>query len=93
MVVVDSQRMPWLKKASWTSNSYDFYYYSGFGPRWDKERGENSLDVPKNLKREHEMIHPTFPQIDNEESEIKYEVEDEEDGESWRKRARKPIKA
>ncbi|CAA3003555.1 Hypothetical predicted protein, partial [Olea europaea subsp. europaea] len=76
---------PWDKKASWTSNPYDFYYYSGFGPQWDMKRGNNKLEVPKNVEQERETIHPTFSQTNNEESKIEYEVEDEDVGESWRK--------
>ncbi|KAL2487904.1 uncharacterized protein Fot_41196 [Forsythia ovata] len=100
-VAADSRRRPRAKKAASTSsksNPYEFYYYSGFGPRWGKKRGENnrsssSQDVPKNVEQEREMAQSAFSQIDNEESEVEYEEEDEDNGESGRKRARKPIKA
>ncbi|CAA2961822.1 Hypothetical predicted protein, partial [Olea europaea subsp. europaea] len=69
-VMADSQRWPWVKKAAWTSNPYEFYYYTGFGPRWGKRRGERSLNVPKTFWQEREMTHLTFSQINNEESEI-----------------------
>ncbi|CAA2933578.1 Hypothetical predicted protein [Olea europaea subsp. europaea] len=89
----DSKHRPRAKKAASTSNPNEFYYYSGFGPRWGKKRGGKSLDVPKNVEQEREMIQPTFSQINNEEFEIEYEVADEEGGNSGRKKARKPIKA
>ncbi|CAA2965548.1 Hypothetical predicted protein [Olea europaea subsp. europaea] len=103
-VVADSRRHPRAKKAASTSNPYEFYYYSGFGPRWGKKRGENdkissNRDVPKNVDQECEMVQSSLPRMDNEESdiedEIEYEEEDEESSESGsrRKRARKPIKA
>ncbi|KAL2470525.1 wrc domain-containing protein [Abeliophyllum distichum] len=94
----DSRRRPRAKKAASTSlatNPYEFYYYSGFGPRWGKKRGENnrsnrSRDEPE---QENEMAQSTLSQLDNDESEIEDEVEYEENGEGGRKRARKPIKA
>lgn len=58
-------RRPRQKKAATSSNPYEFYYYSGFGPRWGKKRGEassndgggNSItsNVPKNPEHEHEI--------------------------------------
>ncbi|KAL2487900.1 uncharacterized protein Fot_41192 [Forsythia ovata] len=97
----DSRRGLRAKKAASTSlasNPYEFYYYSGFGPRWGKKRGENnrsnrSRDEPKNVVQENEMAQSTLSQLDNDESEIEDEVEYEENGETGRKRARKPIKA
>ncbi|CAA2961824.1 Hypothetical predicted protein, partial [Olea europaea subsp. europaea] len=85
-VTIDSQHKPLDKKAVWTSNPYDFYTIWVWNMMGHEER-RNNIDAPKNLKQECEMIHPTFSQINNEEFEIEYEVEDEEVGESWRKRA------
>ncbi|KAL2487901.1 putative membrane lipoprotein [Forsythia ovata] len=100
-MAADSRRRPRAKKAASTlssSNQYEFYYYSGFGPRWGKKRGENKwISRPKNDYRYNDMSQPTSSQIDNEKSkfedEVEYEEEYEVNGESGRKRARKPIKA
>ncbi|XP_022880555.1 uncharacterized protein LOC111397810 [Olea europaea var. sylvestris] len=91
-VVADSPLKPLGEKAASTSNSNEFYYYSGFGPRWGKKRGENNRVSSSTLvEQECETISSTFSEIDKEKFEIEYE-EDKEGDESRRKRARKPIK-
>ncbi|XP_057779495.1 uncharacterized protein LOC130998076 [Salvia miltiorrhiza] len=98
----EASRRPRPKKApaASSSNPYEFYYYSGFGPRWGKRRGEtdrkNSNGMPKNVEMQPVMI----PSIGDEDFifEDEDEDEDEEDeGEEARnngkKRMRKPIKA
>ncbi|XP_022880551.1 uncharacterized protein LOC111397805 [Olea europaea var. sylvestris] len=93
-VVADSPLKPLGKKAASTSNSNsnEFYYYSGFGPRWGKKRGENNRASRSTLvEQECETLPSTFFEIDKEKFEIEYE-EEKEDDESRRKRARKPIK-
>ncbi|KAL3647712.1 hypothetical protein CASFOL_008680 [Castilleja foliolosa] len=91
------------KKASTTSNPYEFYYYSGFGPRWGKKRGDacndinttdatnsnNNVGLSKNVEHEVEMG-------DDESDFDDYEVEEEinsRDNNIGKKRVRKPIKA
>ncbi|CAA7017344.1 unnamed protein product [Microthlaspi erraticum] len=40
-----------------TNNPYEFYYYSGFGPRWGRKRGGNGDEEMVNLKScENNMI-------------------------------------
>ncbi|XP_022879056.1 uncharacterized protein LOC111396780 isoform X2 [Olea europaea var. sylvestris] len=106
-VAADSHRCPRARKVGLTSNPHEFYYYSGFGPRWGKKRGEknqisNSRDASKNIDQRHEMAQSSMSQIDIEESDIEDEIEYEEEEEEEnsesesrrkRKRARKPIKA
>lgn len=90
--------------SSSSSNPYEFYYYSGFGPRWGKKRGEtcknNGCSMPKILGDEHEIEPPRLAQIGDEDFDYaEYEDEDEEDDEdeknrdNGKKRVRKPIKA
>ncbi|KAH7849630.1 hypothetical protein Vadar_020630 [Vaccinium darrowii] len=90
-----------------TANPYEFYYYSGFGPRWGKKRGVR--DVPKSdsvEEEEEEIVREIVPQhsslssssseIDSEEFDY-IEDDDDEDKEDKRnvkkRRGRKPIKA
>lgn len=115
-----------------TSNPYEFYYYSGFGPLWGKRRGdrngglsnkneakvkggENSTITEANGATIQSSTSPcSSSQIDNEafdyaeddDDEEKEEEEDEDEddddyddeveegnGESGKKRTRKPVKA
>ncbi|XP_022879051.1 uncharacterized protein LOC111396776 isoform X1 [Olea europaea var. sylvestris] len=98
-VAADSHRRPRARKVGSSSNPHEFYYYSGFGPRWGKKRGEKnqisgSRDVSKNIDQQHEMAQSSSSQIDIEESDIEDEEDEENsESESRRKRARKPIKA
>ncbi|KAG8389178.1 hypothetical protein BUALT_Bualt02G0202000 [Buddleja alternifolia] len=77
-----------------SSNPHEFYYYSGFGPRWGKTRGESSKNygssTPKILKHELDLL--ILSRIIDEDFNCA-EDEDEENRESTKKRARKPIKA
>ncbi|PIM97409.1 hypothetical protein CDL12_30121 [Handroanthus impetiginosus] len=96
----EPRRRPRPKKASTSSSSnpYEFYYYSGFGPRWGKKRGETCKDtdsiMSQSIGHEHEV--DPVPSISDEfdYSEFEDEEEDEdEDRENGKKRVRKPIKA
>ncbi|KAL7151622.1 hypothetical protein ABFS83_04G044100 [Erythranthe nasuta] len=100
---------PKKSSASSSANPYEFYYYSGFGPRWGKKRGEINKDggrniMPENARNEQEMM----AAVGEEDSdEVEYEEEDEEENNNnnntnninnnnnnnGRKRVRKPIKA
>ncbi|GFP82931.1 hypothetical protein PHJA_000436200 [Phtheirospermum japonicum] len=99
----EARRPARTKKASTSSNPYEFYYYSGFGPRWGKKRGEaynntntaatdsnnNNGSLSKNVEREDEMG-------DDESHFDEYEEEEEinnRDNHIGKKRVRKPIKA
>ncbi|KAF7154417.1 hypothetical protein RHSIM_Rhsim01G0164400 [Rhododendron simsii] len=84
------------------ANPYEFYYYSGFGPRWGKKRGVSS-HVPKPDRVEKEEIvsgivpHSSLaPSSEIESDEFDY-VEDEEEENNLNvkkmRRGRKPIKA
>lgn len=103
---VETQRRTRAKKApaSSSSNPYEFYYYSGFGPRWGKRRGEtrknsNGSSMPKNLGdaklEDQQAPAPAASYIANEDFEfLEYEDEDEEENrDNGKKRVRKPIKA
>ncbi|KAI3449805.1 hypothetical protein Pfo_006470 [Paulownia fortunei] len=102
-LVGEARRRPRPKKGSTSSSSnpYEFYYYSGFGPRWGKKRGEtcknNGCSMPKNLGHdEDETEPPTLSQIGDEDfdyAEYEDEEEDEENRDNGKKRVRKPIKA
>ncbi|KAL6564497.1 hypothetical protein OROMI_015947 [Orobanche minor] len=83
--------------ASSTSNQYEFYYYSGFGPRWGKKRGEtnsknSSSSMMRNIEHEDEIEHRTdrYDELGNEEEE---DEEEEIRDNIGKKRVRKPIKA
>ncbi|KAG8370826.1 hypothetical protein BUALT_Bualt13G0023800 [Buddleja alternifolia] len=91
------QRRPRPKKAPSSSNPHEFYYYSGFGPRWGKKRGEVSKNnvgsnVSRNLDNESNslMLSQFDEEIDYDDEED--DDEDEENGEKRKKKARKPIK-
>ncbi|KAG8389181.1 hypothetical protein BUALT_Bualt02G0202300 [Buddleja alternifolia] len=79
-----------------SSNPHEFYYYSGFGPRWGKKRGENSKNngstTPKSVEHEHELDPLILSRIIDEDFDYD-EDEEEENRENTKKRARKPIKA
>ncbi|KAL4325170.1 hypothetical protein GQ457_11G001360 [Hibiscus cannabinus] len=88
------------------SHPYEFYYYSGFGPSWGKKRrggykvkgiSRNHFE-PKEVENNGSVITAqnnsalsSSSQIDDNE-EFDY-VDDEENGDSGKKRTRKPIKA
>ncbi|KAF7826080.1 AAA-ATPase ASD, mitochondrial-like [Senna tora] len=70
------------KKVSYSSSSnpYEFYYYSGFGPSWGKRRGDRNGEGNDKMDKQ----------------EFNYEDDDEEEdanGDSGKKRMRKPVKA
>lgn len=84
--------------AASTSNPYEFYYYSGFGPRWGKRRGENGKNdggsMPKNVEEEAAaaaaISRTGIEDFDFDEFE---DEDDEEEEMNGKKRVRKPIKA
>ncbi|KAL6505243.1 hypothetical protein OROGR_025060 [Orobanche gracilis] len=80
--------------ATSTSSPYEFYYYSGFGPRWGKKRGEtnckNSSSVKRNIEHEDEIEHATGRYDEHEDEE---DEEEESRDIVGKKRVRKPIKA
>ncbi|XP_073136115.1 uncharacterized protein [Henckelia pumila] len=102
----EARGRPRIKKrtaqAQSSSNPYVFYYYSGFGPRWGKKRGEVSksineeLNIPKN-DLEDDKEASSSCHIEEEEIEGLDEDDDEDevekDEEIRKKRTRKPIKA
>ncbi|KAK4407255.1 Thioredoxin-like fold domain-containing protein MRL7, chloroplastic [Sesamum angolense] len=104
----ESRHRPRPKKASTPSNPYEFYYYSGFGPRWGKKRGDQSTYknngnciVPK-VVDDHEHEREVSRRVDDNGDEfdyVEYEDEDEDDEEleerkgNEKKRMRKRIKA
>ncbi|EPS62152.1 hypothetical protein M569_12642, partial [Genlisea aurea] len=79
-----------------SSNPYEFYYYSGFGPRWGKKRGGES-SRNDNGQHEHDSICGSMAEFDlmEEDEQYIYDDDDEEDDESenGKKKARKPVKA
>ncbi|XP_073136915.1 uncharacterized protein [Henckelia pumila] len=96
----EGRRRPRVKKpaAPSLSNPYMFYYYSGFGPRWGKKRGEdgansNAGDTSDNLDRRHYMEPSNLSETDEE---FEYEEEDDDDQDEYqngKKRTRKRVKA
>lgn len=90
------------KGSSSSSNPYEFYYYSGFGPSWGKRRGDRVIGEKKcEAEEAHENTPPndktpsSSSQIDNDEFDFvddEYD-EDDENGDSGKKRTRKPVKA
>ncbi|KAL0459370.1 UNVERIFIED_CONTAM: hypothetical protein Slati_0564200 [Sesamum latifolium] len=88
----ESRRRPRPKKASSSSsNPYEFYYYSGFGPRWGKKRGDQSTNcknngnciVPK-VVDDHEHEREVSRRVDDNGDEfdyVEYEDDDEEEDE------------
>lgn len=99
---VEARGRPRIKKraAQSLSNPYVFYYYSGFGPRWGKKRGEvrkninEEFNIPKNDLEDDKEASSS---CDIEDAEIEGLEEDEDEVEKneeiRKKRARKPIKA
>lgn len=87
------------KKGSSSSNPYEFYYYSGFGPSWGKRRGDKVIEEKRcELKGDESILvndkTPSSSQIDNEEFDfVDDDDEEEENGDSGKKRTRKPVKA
>ncbi|XP_028770381.1 uncharacterized protein LOC114727798 isoform X2 [Neltuma alba] len=104
------------KAPSATSNPYEFYYYSGFGPLWGKRRGGrngglNNKNEVKAKGGEDSTITEangatiqspcSSSQIDTEgfdyaDDEVEEDYDDEAEegnGESGKKRVRKPVKA
>ncbi|KAL1546612.1 hypothetical protein AAHA92_23186 [Salvia divinorum] len=78
--------------ATSASNPYEFYYYSGFGPRWGKRRGEET----RNAETEAAAISYTgdedfdfFADYEDEDE----DAEEERSDNGKKKRVRKPIKA
>ncbi|GER24950.1 growth-regulating factor 3 [Striga asiatica] len=95
-------RRPARPKKAPSSNPHEFYYYSGFGPRWAKKRGSDcnntsaSASSNGNVEHRHEIEKNYYSSEDESESdELDYEdlEEDEEEEKNGRKRGRKPIKA
>ncbi|KAG8389182.1 hypothetical protein BUALT_Bualt02G0202400 [Buddleja alternifolia] len=89
---------PKRASTSASSNPHQFYYYSGFGPRWGKKRGENSKNngsgMPKSVEHEHELDPLILSRIIDKDFDYDQdEDEEEENRENTKKRARKPIKA
>ncbi|XP_015583881.1 uncharacterized protein LOC8261910 isoform X2 [Ricinus communis] len=96
------------KGQSSSSNPYEFYYYSGFGPLWGKRRGDRG-EGNKNESKESEIsgaiaIHHNttpfsapLPIEDHQELDFVDEDddddEDSEGGDIGKKRMRKPVKA
>ncbi|XP_027163125.1 uncharacterized protein LOC113763496 [Coffea eugenioides] len=135
----ESGRRARPKKPASSSNPYEFYYYSGFGPRWGKKRGAAAAATVAAMKEEPYTSHdsssentssrnnnssiievdaaegPNTPEPsvksspftsqfhkqvldyvedDDEDDYDNYsKLDDDENGEMGRKRARKPIKA
>ncbi|XP_059637685.1 uncharacterized protein LOC132279665 [Cornus florida] len=96
------RRRPRTKKAS-VSNPHEFYYYSGFGPRWGKKRG-NTVEVANVSSDTKLVVEPEITtassshQIDDEVFDYIEEDDDDDDDEDenrgiGKKRGRKPIKA
>ncbi|PSS24275.1 Growth-regulating factor like [Actinidia chinensis var. chinensis] len=95
-------RRPRLKKSGSNSNlnpnPQEFYYYSGFGPRWGKKRGSNNPVNNNNKVRLQEFEVGAAPsssssQIDHDLCDYVEDDYDEEEDEFGKKRGRKPIKA
>ncbi|KAL6981987.1 hypothetical protein U1Q18_023605 [Sarracenia purpurea var. burkii] len=96
------RRHPRPKKPSPASNPYEFYYYSGFGPRWGKKRGPKAeLNSDANGAK-YDIIEASPSQIDRDKFDYidddEYDDDDDdniagESGEAGKKRVRKPIKA
>lgn len=78
-VATEAPRRTRPKKApaAASSNPYEFYYYTGFGPRWGKVRGET------------DSKHGGFVYEDDDSE----EDEDDDRVDGKKKRMRKPIKA
>ncbi|KAJ0110382.1 hypothetical protein Patl1_00481 [Pistacia atlantica] len=86
------------KGSSSSSNPYEFYYYSGFGPLWGKRRGDKVNEGKKVEDREVEDMNqqsktPSSSQIEDIDFVDDEDDEDDENGDSGKKRMRKPVKA
>ncbi|CAN8308962.1 unnamed protein product [Cochlearia groenlandica] len=94
-----------LSTAAAPTNPYEFYYYSGFGPRWGRRRNGSGGDDKIVMSDEkttafNEEVDETAAfndesrSFDYEEEEEKYDVIDEEDSDNVKmnKRGRKPLK-
>ncbi|KAG8389177.1 hypothetical protein BUALT_Bualt02G0201900 [Buddleja alternifolia] len=93
--VLESRPRPERKKASKSSDPHQYYYYSGFGPRWGKRRGETSKNNGFGRpEHEHELDPALLSRIMDEEFDYtEDEDESEESRKKGKKRARKLIKA
>ncbi|CDP08782.1 unnamed protein product [Coffea canephora] len=106
----ESGRRARPKKPASSSNPYEFYYYSGFGPRWGKKRGaaaaaaamkeepytSHDSSSENTSSRNNNIIEQVLDYVedDDEDDYDNYsKLDDDENGEMGRKRARKPIKA
>ncbi|XP_062090375.1 growth-regulating factor 4 [Humulus lupulus] len=86
-----------------STNPYEFYYYSGFGPLWGRKRGERgevrAATVVAEENSDSSDHSPPPPSsntslMDNEELDfIDDEDEDTASGDNGKKRMRKPVKA
>ncbi|XP_019193144.1 PREDICTED: uncharacterized protein LOC109187414 [Ipomoea nil] len=91
------------KKPSVSTNPYELYYYTGFGPLWGKKRGPGRASgTTSSAASEHDQANngasSSASEMDDREFdyvEDEYEDDDEEDefDDGKRKKARKPIKA
>lgn len=96
------------KKGS-SSNPYEFYYYSGFGPLWGRKRGDRG-GADRSKRTEAKLLDnatisttvttsqstpSSSSQFDNNEDFDYMDDDDEDDanGDSGKKRMRKPVKA
>ncbi|XP_057462166.1 uncharacterized protein LOC130752413 [Actinidia eriantha] len=92
-------RRPRLKKAGSNPNPHEFYYYSGFGPRWGKRRGSNNVPSNNNrvgLQEVEDCVAQAVAsssQIGNDLCDYVEDDYDDEEDEFGKKRGRKPIKA
>ncbi|XP_052194058.1 uncharacterized protein LOC127802345 [Diospyros lotus] len=93
------RRRPRARKPTAAANPNEFYYYSGFGPRWGKRRGSRGEEGGNSSAA---AVAAPELKIDNDHPEIDYVEDDESDdneingegsNESGKKRVRKPIKA
>ncbi|CAA0823946.1 Putative membrane lipoprotein [Striga hermonthica] len=99
---VPEPRRPARPKKAPSSNPHDFYYYSGFGPRWAKKRGAdcNNTSASASANGNIEHGHGIEKNYSSSEDKSEYDEpdyedseEDEEEEKKGRKRGRKPIKA
>ncbi|KZV15797.1 hypothetical protein F511_02013 [Dorcoceras hygrometricum] len=94
--VSEGRRRPRVKKPTMpsSSNPYEFYYYSGFGPRWGKKRGGDSSkgDAAESLDRGHYMEPSILSETDDEFEHDEEDINEDED-QNGKKRTRKRVKA
>ncbi|XP_044504256.1 uncharacterized protein LOC123224583 isoform X2 [Mangifera indica] len=87
------------KGSSSSSNPYEFYYYSGFGPLWGKRRGVDKINEGKKFEdgdvedMNKDEKTPSSSQIEDFEFVDDEDDDDDENGDSRKKRIRKPVKA